>query len=506
MGLDNNKLEDLKGFLKEKGILFKDRGLEGYMGDASFMVLGIPPIVIFLRTEEQALVVVDYAVKNRLKATIRAMGSGTAGATLAPDDTIILVVESLGVTNKWGQRLAIVPFKIVDKKGNEVEEPDRCDDSEYYVRTPAGASTEELDRALKPHGYHVAVVPSSGWSSVGGNFSTNAGGNGTTTYGTFKDIVNHLRMIVTDNNGAKIIEIDDVDEIKKIGGHQGLYGIITELDVRIVPIKTEEQLLSAVVAIEAADIETVGEQAGRLMLKVQENIPVIIGEFLLVDALLLSADDPLRKDAELGEFFDIDKDKMKMLILYQGIKDKIGDKLEKLVEDIKGAAYKEISLAGFKTMLGVRKAATGKSLQRVAIPGFEDIFVADLTKLGIVLKRIFEITSGTLPGRPIGHQYIDGAVIHYRPQAQVTEREFKKAWELNNKLGEEIFGNVDKYATYKRREHGLGLELYASSDEPKRKEILAMKKKYDPAGVFSPHLLSEKPKLKFIGDLLAGIK
>jgi len=40
--------------------------------------------------------------------------------------------------------------------------------------------------------YHTAVVPSSGWSSIAGNFSTNAGGNGTPTYGTFKDIVGYL--------------------------------------------------------------------------------------------------------------------------------------------------------------------------------------------------------------------------------------------------------------------------------------------------------------------------
>jgi FAD/FMN-containing dehydrogenase len=137
----------------------------------------------------------------------------------------------------------------------------------------------------------------------------------------------------------------------------------------------------------------------------------------------------------------------------------------------------------------------------VALPGFEDIYVTKPSKLGIVLQKIFELCEGKLPGRPIGHQYIDGIVIHYRPQALVVKEEYLKAWQLVQDLNDKIV-NDEKYFTIKRKEHGLGLELYKLSDPQRRKELSHLKKKYDPQNIFGPHLFSSDPKIKFIGEEL----
>ena len=108
---------------------------------------------------------------------------------------------------------------------------------------------------------------------------------------------------------------------------------------------------------------------------------------------------------------------------------------------------------------------------------------------------------GKLPGRPIGHQYIDGIVIHYRPQALVNKEEYLKAWQLTRELNDEIV-NDEKCFTLKRMEHGLGLELFKLSDPQRREELTSLKKKYDPRNIFNPHLFSDTPQINFVGEEL----
>ena len=117
--------------------------------------------------------------------------------------------------------------------------------------------------------------------------------------------------------------------------------------------------------------------------------------------------------------------------------------------------------------------------------------------LGRVLKAIYSITEGLLPGRPIGHQYTGGLVIHYRPLASATKAEYSTAWDLTQKLCGEIC--MDKYQTVKRHEHGLGLEIYKYATPEERRRIAELKKEFDPAGVFQPHLLTETPEIRFAG-------
>jgi FAD/FMN-containing dehydrogenase len=121
-----------------------------------------------------------------------------------------------------------------------------------------------------------------------------------------------------------------------------------------------------------------------------------------------------------------------------------------------------------------------------------------------VLAKIFEMSEGILPGRPYGHQYVDGLVIHYRPLARLQKSEFEKARALTEELGREIFDDPD-YATEKRAEHGLGFELFSRSSKLRIQELTSLKKEFDPAGIFSPFLMNPRPTIDFSGDRLLGI-
>jgi FAD/FMN-containing dehydrogenase len=349
------------------------------------------------------------------------------------------------------------------------------------------------------------VVPSSGWTSIAANFSTNAGGNGSPTYGTFRDIVNRLRIAGTAMPPqAKAFTVTDPRKIAAMAGHQGLLGIITELDVRVVYNLPEEELLSAVVSYDQADISALGEEVGIFMDEVQKNCKMINAEFLVLDPLIIDGSNPAFSDPELQQFFHLEPGHRKMLVLYQGER-RLMERLPQIASSFNGIEYQEVSATGLKKMLEVRKAAAGKAVGRVGIPGFEDSFVRDPKKLGKVLAKIFEMSEGILPGRPYGHQYVNGLVIHYRPLARVDSAEFEKAWALTEKLGEEIFGNPG-YATEKRAEHGLGLELFALSSKERTEELMSLKKEFDPANIFSPFLMNPRPKLRFAARGFEGLR
>jgi FAD/FMN-containing dehydrogenase len=187
--------------------------------------------------------------------------------------------------------------------------------------------------------------------------------------------------------------------------------------------------------------------------------------------------------------------------MYQGRREEMA-KLADVAARFPRIVYSETTTETFKILLDLRKAATGKSPGRVAIPGFEDIYIEDPRYLGRVLKAIYAITEGVLPGRPIGHQYTGGLVVHYRPLALLTREDYARAWDLNQRLCAEICN--DKFRTVKRREHGLGLEIFKLSAPDVRQRIQQLKAEFDPVGVFQPHLLTDTPRIHFVGEHLKG--
>lgn len=485
-----------RAFLRDAGITYQAGELLGYATDASFLTLGIPNLIAFPKDEAECVALVDHAVRHGVALVPRGTGSGTAGAAVAPPGSVLVDMERVGACDARGHRRGLFVPLIVDAKGDAVDLANARPEDELYVRIGAGRTSDETNRALARYAWTVAVVPSSGYSTFGGNFATNARGSGTPTFGAFGNAVNRLRLVATTKEGARPLEITDREEVRRLAGHHGIFGLVTELDVRIAPIPKPEDMACALLSIESTDVAKLGATIGGLMKQVAASCHYFAGEFLFIDEGIVRPDDPIRTDAVLGSYFRLASGRRRMVLLYRGTKEGMAP-LPRIAKAFPDVAYHEITFPQFRAMMAVRTAATGKALHRVNVPGAEDFIVYDPARFGDVLARMFTAMEGAA-GRPVGHHYPDGVEVHYRPQAGVTKADIEAAWAMIQKLRAAVLRT--DLTVEDRKEHGLGLALFRDGPASRHEELRSLKAKYDPANVFCPHLLRPDMQGRFIGD------
>ena len=175
-----------------------------------------PDAAVWPTTTEQVSAIMKLA--NREKFPVVPRGAGTSLAGLA-------VAEYGGVILDLGRMDKIIDINIEDRLA--VVQP--------------GVVYAELDRALSPHGFFFPPDPASGSvCTLGGNVATNAGGIKGAKYGTTKDYVLALEVVLPDgrilHTGSKCMKsVSGYDLTKLFVGSEGTIGVITEITFKINP-------------------------------------------------------------------------------------------------------------------------------------------------------------------------------------------------------------------------------------------------------------------------------
>jgi glycolate oxidase len=149
---------------------------------------------------------------------IVARGAGTSLAGLA-------VPERGGLIMDMGRMDKILDINIEDRVA--VVQP--------------GVVYADLDRALAPYGFFFPPDPASGAvCTLGGNVATNAGGIKGAKYGTTKDYVLALELVLADgrviHTGSRCMKSSSgYDLTRFFVGSEGTLGVVTEITLKINP-------------------------------------------------------------------------------------------------------------------------------------------------------------------------------------------------------------------------------------------------------------------------------
>ncbi|MBN1103675.1 MAG: FAD-binding protein, partial [Deltaproteobacteria bacterium] len=168
---------------------------------------------------EQVSAILRLASREKIPIVPRGAGTGATG--LAVPQTGGIVMDLLRMNR-------ILKISIEDRLA--VVQP--------------GVVYADLQNALSPHGFFFPPDPASGKvATLGGNVATNAGGLKGAKYGTTKDYVLALEVVLPDGRvmrtGSNCMKsVSGYDMTKLFVGSEGTLGVMTEITFKIDPLPT----------------------------------------------------------------------------------------------------------------------------------------------------------------------------------------------------------------------------------------------------------------------------
>jgi glycolate oxidase subunit GlcD len=196
----------------------KDLGLEiSFEERTDFIGFKVKPLVIaYPQGEDDVINIVRLAREFRISIVPWGAGTSLTGA-VSCDGCILLDMRRM---NK------ILEINTID----------------WYVRVQPGVVLDDLNRELSKYGFFFPPDPASHYMcTVGGIIATDAGGMRALKYGTVKDWVLALRVVLPIGEVIKVGEPlkknrAGYDLVHLFVGSEGTLGIITEAWLKIIPL------------------------------------------------------------------------------------------------------------------------------------------------------------------------------------------------------------------------------------------------------------------------------
>jgi len=221
--------------------VYSDEGtLTIYSKDETIGISHRPEIVVKPATSKEILEIMRFANTENIPLTPRGKGTGLSGGAIPVYGGIVLSCERME--------------KILD-----------VDQENLVVITEPGTTTGELQKAVESQGLFYPPDPASLEScSIGGNVAEGAGGSRAVRYGTTKDYVSGLEMVLPTgemiSTGGKVVkDVTGYNLTQLVTGSEGTMAVITEIILRLIPLpKLRKDLLIPYRSIDQA-AQTVSE-------------------------------------------------------------------------------------------------------------------------------------------------------------------------------------------------------------------------------------------------------
>jgi glycolate oxidase len=196
-----------------------------YAGDKWFA--SHPPEAVALPGSTESVArLLRYAHQHRIPVTPRGAGHGYVGGCVPVRGGIVLSLERL-------RRIKEISI------------------GDFVVVTQPGVRTQTLQNAVERRGLFYPPDPASRADcSIGGNIATNAGGPRCLKYGTTRDYVLGLEVVLP---GGSVVRLGSRTHKNKSGfdlarlfvGSEGLLGVITEATLKLLPLPPYRACLAA---------------------------------------------------------------------------------------------------------------------------------------------------------------------------------------------------------------------------------------------------------------------
>lgn len=218
MLMKNSLIKDLKKALTPDNVLSELEERYAYAQDASNQrnITGLPDVVVFVESIEQVQAVVRLARKYKIPIICRGAGTNVVGACRAEHGGIVLNFAKMN--------------KILDISLENMT-----------ATVQSGVVLGELQKAVDKIGLFYPPDPSNlAVSTIGGSIAQSSGGAKTFKYGTTKDYVIDMKVVMADGEilrtGSNTIKNATGYNLNSLFvGSEGTLGIVVEATLKLIP-------------------------------------------------------------------------------------------------------------------------------------------------------------------------------------------------------------------------------------------------------------------------------
>ena len=225
---DDNIISALTKIAGKENIITDSEGVYAYSFDCAHIPFNkkYPRIVVFPENTAQVSDILKIANKYRIPVIARGAGSNHAGGCAPVKGGIILHFSKMN--------------KILE-----------INNQDLTCKVQPGVVVGDLQRAVKAIGLFFPPDPSNlAVSTIGGGIALSSGGPRAFKYGTFKDYVLDLEVVLADgsiiNTGSQTVKnVTGYNLTQLMVGSEGTLGIVTEATLRLIPAPETSNVMLA---------------------------------------------------------------------------------------------------------------------------------------------------------------------------------------------------------------------------------------------------------------------
>jgi len=436
--------------------------------------VGIPDAVIYPQTMGQISAIMRLANQEKIPVTVQGSGTSVTGASLPVEGGILMDVHRM----------------------NKILEINKQD---FYARVEPGVICMDLNKALAKQDLMFPPNPGSELiASIGGMMSTNSSGHRAVKYGTARDYVKALKVVLADGT---IIETGSKTPKSSLGydlnhvfaSSEGTLGVITEITVKIQPLPEYNALALATFR----DLDAAGKAVGDI---IASGIQLTACEILDKYSLKIVEDSIDR---------DVSKIEAMLIIESDGVKEIVTRDMERIGEICKKYDVEEFTWSDDPVKTAEIMEARGKlvpTLSRIK-PGNRLVAISEdpgipPSKIPETIKRAQAIADKyNLLLTTFGH--IGDGNVH---TTFVTDMRSQDEWDRLKPAADELAELVLEMGGTVTAEHGTGLARAPYIEKqlgPALKVMRSIKKALDPNGILNPGKMGLEEKKHDIYDYFA---